>query len=364
MTRMKKSEKLRNIYESSLKITELRVSGIDLPDSPEWAKVRSFKGLNGLFTDDTKTESKALQNSIYWDWYQFVRLSKIVWFSKSRNVLPRDKKLSQVCKDFVGAIEFGVFVVWAMKFARSLFAETKQFDLVTRYDPSNPPDNLSVDDELILRIPLNIPRAYLIPQIINFLGKYHPGRELDVLDKAHTANYKLHTLRYRRNVLEIERLVYVYKTLYPDTQLWVIADRLQLAPNNMVRDDSFYSVKKNIYNRLNSIAGRHLYKAKRRILHVERGSFPNANEINISDRVQPFGREMHPEFVIATEDNKENPDMLVPEWRQWLHTEYHGWLVREVLKRNHIDRESVDMHSVPDFLSGKRNFVQKKLATD
>ena len=353
------SEKLKKIYDSALRIAELRVSGVDLPDSSSWSRVQTFKGLDRLFTDDIKTESKALQDSIYWDWYQFARMSKVIWFAKSRDVAPRDKKLAKVCKDFVGAIEFGVFVVWAMKFARALFAETKNFDLVTRYDPENPPDNLSADDELILRIPLNISRVYLIPQIINFLGQYHPGRELDVIEKAHTARYKLHTLRFRRNVLEIERLVYVYKTLYPDAQLWVIADRLQLAPNNKVRDDRFLGAKKTAYNRLNSIAGRHLYKAKRRVLHVERGSFPNATDITISDRVQVFGRAMHPEFVLATEGD----ELQKSEWQQWLHTEYHGWLIREVLKRNHMDRDTVDMDSVADFLSGKKNFVTQKPAT-
>jgi hypothetical protein len=334
----------------------IRLRGVDLPDSDSWAKLRSYKGLNSLFNDGTRTESSSFKDSIYWDWYQTIRMSKVVWFSHTRNVIPRDKPLAQVCKDFVGAIELGVFNVWAMKFAASLFAETKNFDLVTRYDPKNPPDETSPNDSLILVIPLNIPRAYLMPQIINFLGKYHPGRELDVIESAHTARYKLHTMRFRRNVLEIERLVYIYKTLYPNVQLWMIADRLQLAPNNMVRDDTFYSIKENVYNRLNSIAGRHLYKAKRRILHVERGSFPNAEDITISDRVQPFGRVMNPEFLLATEGNKSQTS----EWHQWLHNEYHGMLVREVLKRNHIDRDKVDMSSIPDFLTGKRNSVQIK----
>ena len=282
-------------------------------------------------------------------------MSKVIWFAHTRNVTPRDKLLAQVCRDFVGAIELGVFVVWAMKFARTLFAETKNFDLVTRYDPANPPDSLSSDDHLILAIPLNIPRVYLLPQIINFLGKYHPGRELDVIESAHTARYKLHTLRFRRHVLEIERLVYVYKTLYPDAQLWLIADRLQLAPNNKVRDDRFSGAKAAAYNRRNSIAGRHLYKAKRRILHAERGSFPNATDIETSDRIQPFGRALHPEYLKATREYDDEKS----EWQIWLHNEYHGWLVREVLKRNHIDRETVQMSSVPDFLSGGKNFVQR-----
>jgi hypothetical protein len=333
----------------------LRLRGVDLPDRNTWENIRTFKGADGLFASDTKTESKALQSSIYWDWYQTIRMSKVIWFAHTRNVTPRDKLLAQVCRDFVGAIELGVFVVWAMKFARTLFAETKNFDLVTRYDPANPPDSLSSDDHLILAIPLNIPRVYLLPQIINFLGKYHPGRELDVIESAHTARYKLHTLRFRRHVLEIERLVYVYKTLYPDAQLWLIADRLQLAPNNKVRDDRFLGAKEAAYNRLNSIAGRHLYKAKRRILHAERGSFPNATDIETSDRIQPFGRALHPEYLKATREYDDEKS----EWQIWLHNEYHGWLVREVLKRNHIDRETVQMSSVPDFLSGGKNFVQR-----
>ncbi len=337
----------------------IRLRGVDLPDSNTWARLRSYKGLNSLFNDGTKTQSSSFQDSIYWDWYQTIRMSKVVWFAHTRNVVTRDKSLAQVCRDFVGAIEIGVFTVWSMKFAASLFAETKNFDLVTRYDPKNPPDETTLDNSLILVIPLNIPRTYLMPQIINFLGQYHPGRELDVIESAHTARYKLHTLRFRRNVLEIERLVFVYKTLYPDAQLWVIADRLQLAPNNRVRDDRFLGAKKAAYNRLNSIAGRHLYKAKRRVLHVERGSFPNATDITISDRVQPFGRAMHPEFVLATEGD----GIQKSEWLQWLHTEYHGWLVREVLKRNHIDRDTVDMDTVSDFLTGKRNFVEKKVTS-
>jgi hypothetical protein len=198
-----------------------------------------------------------------------------------------------------------------------------------------------------------------MPQIINFLGQYHPGRELDVIESAHTARYKLHTMRFRRNVLEIERLVYVYKTLYPDAQLWLIADRLQLAPNNKVRDDRFLGAKQASYNRLNSIAGRHLYKAKRRILHVERGSFPNATDIEVSDRIQPFGRVMNSEYMNATHEDR----IEKSEWQKWLYNEYHVWLVREVLKRNHIDRDTVEMSSVADFLSGKKNFVQRVEST-
>ena len=246
--------------------------------------------------------------------------------------------------------------MWSQKFARSLFAEAKHFDLVSRYDPSNPHDDISLDDYLILAIPLTVPRSYLIPQILNFLGKYHPGRELDVLETAHTAKYKLSTLLFRRPVLEVERLVFIYKTLYPETQLWVIADRLKLAPNNLIRDDRFSEAKKVAINRLNSVAGRHLYKAKRRILNVERGSFPNFSEVDISSRKQFFGREFNAEFKQATIGTEGE----ICEWRQWIFIEYHPWLVREVLKRNNFDKDKVVLSSVADFLSGKKNVVELK----
>ena len=338
-----------------LGIPGLRIKGIDLPDSDTWPRVQSYKGLEYKFSN-VRTEAKGLRDSIYWDWYNTARLSKIFWFAHSRGVLPKEKLLKNVCRDFVSSISNGVFVSWAEKHARSLFAEAKHFDLVSRYDPLNPPDEISLDDYLILAIPLTVPRSYLIPQILNFLGNYHPGRNLDVLQTAHTAKYKLSTLLFRRPVLEVERLVFIYKTLYPETQLWVIADRLKLAPNNLIRDDRFSEAKKVAINRLNSVAGRHLYKAKRRILNVERGSFPNFSEVDISSRKQFFGREFNADFKQATIGTEGE----ICEWRQWIFIEYHPWLVREVLKRNNFDKDKVVLSSVADFLSGKKNVVELK----
>jgi hypothetical protein len=336
-------------------IPGIRIKGDDLQDSDIWPRIRSYKGLAYEF-ESIKTEADGLRESIYWDWYHTARLSKIIWFANKRGVLPKDKLLKSVCKDFVGAIEQGNFEVWAEKFARSLFAEAKHFDLVFRYDPSNPPDEISLDDYLILAIPLTVSRSYLILQILNFLGKYHPGRNLNVLQTAHTSKYKLSTLLFRRPVLEVERLVFIYKTLYPETQLWVIADRLKLAPNNLIRDDRFSEAKKVAINRLNSVAGRHLYKVKRRILNVERGSFPNCTEVDISNRKQFFGREFNTDFKQATIGTEGE----ICEWRQWIFIEYHPWLVRQVLKRNNFDKDKVLPSSIVDFLSGKKNAVKFK----
>ena len=73
----------------------------------------------------------------------------------------------------------------------------------------------------------------------------------------------------------------------------------------------------------------------------------------VGSRVQPFGRKINDEYLMATEISSQHSS----EWVRWLHHEYHGMLVREVLNRNRYDRDRVILESVVDFLSGKKNTV-------
>ena len=107
------SNLFKTYIPKELQIRGIRRKGEDLPDSDIWPRIRSYKGLEFKFAG-IKTEASGLRDSIYWDWYHTVRLSKIIWFSHRRGVLPKDKLLKNVCKDFVGAIAQGVFVVWAL----------------------------------------------------------------------------------------------------------------------------------------------------------------------------------------------------------------------------------------------------------
>ncbi len=349
-------EKQLLVGTKGLKPSFLRIKNVESPDTKQWASVRSYKGLENIFDSNPhpQTEARSLVNSIYFGWYHYVRLSSLLWFASCRQATVRDKKIQHVVEDFGDAFH-KVFVIWAMEYAPSLFAETKQFDLVSLFNPDMYELEKNKEDVLLLSIPLTLPKRYLIPQILNFLHAHHPGEDYDVLKIAHTARYKLHTLRFRLHVIEIERLVFIYRLLFPQTPLWIIADRLQLAPSNKVRDDRFNSAKKTQYNRLNSIAGRHLYKAKRRILNVERGSFPNTTQVHVSARWQPFGRDLHADFVQSTTTGLEH----YSDWQKWVHDEYYPWLVKEVLKRNHIAVGQVDQSSIPDFLSGKKNFIDQ-----
>jgi hypothetical protein len=85
------------------------------------------------------------------------------------------------------------------------------------------------------------------------------------------------------------------------------------APHLKVRGTSWME-NESRYNRLNSIAGRYIYKGKFTLLNAERGSFPNSSAIRLPDDHMPFGRRHHKDYTAATaiEVVAKSP------WRQWL----------------------------------------------
>ena len=90
MLPMKKSYLFENFVSEEEPIPGIRIKGADIPDSTSWPRIISYKGLTHKFAG-IKTESIGLRDSIYWDWYNTARLSKIFWFAHTRGVLPKDK---------------------------------------------------------------------------------------------------------------------------------------------------------------------------------------------------------------------------------------------------------------------------------
>ena len=90
---------MSNLFQTyipkELEIRGIRRKGEDLPDSDIWPRIRSYKGLEFKFTS-IKTEASGLRDSIYWDWYHTARLSKIIWFSHRRGVLPKDNWIGKL----------------------------------------------------------------------------------------------------------------------------------------------------------------------------------------------------------------------------------------------------------------------------
>ena len=304
-----------------------------------------YKGVPGLRSPRQEEEIQALKDSIYGHWYQFARLSPVLWFAHKNSAVPRNKKVAEVSRDF-GNLWSLNFEMWARKFARSLFPERRAFPTITPYTGTRSIQR----DERVIVVPMSIRRLTLMRQFRQFLNEEHPNNALNVLQTAHTAKYKIHTKLFRDAVLKNERLVLIYRMLYPETPVWVIADRLQLAPSNNVRDEGFHISwnRKEDFARLNSVGGRHLYKARRRVLNLERGSFPNASDIDVSVREQPFGRELHPEFAHKTALTME----WKSPWQKWLRKEYGAEISHTVGLRNPKLRREASNDQWQQFIEG------------
>ena len=337
-----------------LKSRKLRAASADLLHSDEWEYINVVKGLDNFISRDYEAIDGRSIHSIYWEWYNFARLSKIFWYSFHTKLMPIDERYHSVCKDFVGALENGVFSIWTMKYIRSLFTETRRYQPVAEFDPNYDYSVEKRESYLFLAIPLSLPKKYILPQILNHIARIKGYQSERYIDVVQTSKYPLHTMRYNLNVLERERAVFVYKTLYPDLPLWKIADRLQLAPNNIVRNISHPSSKNEEKNRLNSIAGRHLYKANRRLLNLERGSFPNSEPIDIPDGHMPFGYDSNADYIKETSAFNKNG------WYQWVFNEYHPWLCRSVIRQNNLDKKNVDMVLLAEFMQGNTDQLPLK----
>ena len=312
-----------------------------------------YKGIQNLKEFSLKAELNALENSVYREWYEFARLSPILWSSYQFNLKIKDDTIKKVSAYF-NNLWGKNFKTWAIENARYLFAEQDLFEQITLLDHSEEKSFHSTQKKIVIAVPLTIRKGELVKQFREMLNEHHLGMKLNVLDVSHTANYKIFNLQFRKNVLLNERLVLVYRWLFPKTPMWVIADRLQLSPSNKARFEVGFqvpSVHKNSFHRLNSIGGRHLFKARRRVLNAERGSFPNASNLASSTLSACF-ESNHDEYTSLTFGEKGTEKTY---WRKWIEKNYFTFLKNIVLERNDLTASRLTDRDVKNFMSGKTN---------
>ena len=314
-----------------------------------------YKGIQNLKEFSLKAELNALENSVYREWYEFARLSPVLWSAYQFNLEIKDNKIKKVSVDF-NNLWGKNFKTWATENARNLFAEQDLFEKITLLDHSGENSVDSERSKILISVPLTIRKGELVKQFRELLNKHHLGMKLNVLDVSHTANYKIYNVQFRKNVLLNERLVLIYRWLFPKTPMWVIADRLQLSPSNKARFEVGFqvpSVHKNSFHRLNSIGGRHLFKARRRVLNAERGSFPNASNLP-SSSLSAFFKSNHDEYISLTIGVK---GIEKTYWRKWIEKNYFSFLKKIVLERNDIVATRLADRDVKNFMSGKSNHL-------
>jgi len=303
-----------------------------------------FKGLPGFTRSDDTLLAHDAEESVYFWWWQFLRLSPIYWYARHASITPTDSVVAQAYER-AGDLSARWFSQWWAATGSRVFAEAKRPAKVRTVDlePTDTGDQIELyENSLIVEIPLTLRKATIFKQLKDLLEKKidgvprHLGRELNVVESSN-APLKLHTKRFRLRTLEIEYLVLLYRLLYPRTEIWRIGDSLQIAPSLKVRDAERGAFKtgSSPFDKLHSLTGRYLYKAERTLLNVERGSFPNNSKIALPDDYAPFGAKHQNDFKAAVSSNSAEPS----PWQEWLRETYFTELKSEVIRRNRLDSE-------------------------
>jgi hypothetical protein len=326
-----------------------------------------FKGLPGFTrTDDTLLAHDA-ERSVYFWWWQFLRLSPVYWYARHASVTPTDPVVAEAYER-AGDLSLRWFSQWWAATGSAVFAEAKRPAKVRTVDlePTNTDAQIELyENSLIVEIPLTIRKATIFKQLKDLLEQQidgvprHRGRDLNVVERSN-ALLRLHTKRFRLRTLEIEYLVLLYRLLYPRTEIWRIGDRLQIAPSLKVRtaERIAFNTGSSPFDKLHSLTGRYLYKAERTLLNVERGSFPNNSKIALPDDYAPFGAKHQKDFKAAVSTDATNTSA----WQAWLTGTYLNELKSEVIRRNRLDNEyrmpdSKVRRRLPAFLDGSSDLL-------
>ena len=283
--------------------------------------------------------------SIYlWCW-RFMRLSPALMFARSRKAKPAHKPLASTL-EAAGNLGITTWWAWWRRHGNVTFAERLAIPTVRVATPGLDLRSYkelwhSRQRILLVEVPLTIPTRSILRQIKQILDEEgHSRKDFDPAPFS-TAPFKLHTMRYRIRNIETRFWVLLYRLLYPDVPVWVIGDRLRLAPRHKMRGLAHESsaAKRKAKAGLESITGRHLYKARYMLEHMNHGVFPNDQPIaENAGFTGLFGRKwatQYREFVLGS-------GTAQSEWIKRVRRDNIEALRKHVLQINLADRKGAD----------------------
>lgn len=274
-----------------------------------------FKGLRSAYRNGYEILDSEVEGSIYYWWWRYLRISPVLWYANKTGRSPVDPAIKKVFEE-CGQLYRGDFSDWWSKNCERLFAEPLGRKELRVMRPREAEMQRFDKDSVVIEVPLSIPVERLHESFRNLIAQLHPGRHMNLASTSQAA-WRLKTMRYRIHVIEVQYWSILYKSLYPHLAAVRIGDRLQVAPHLKVRGTDWMQNQAR-YNRLNSIAGRHLYKGRFTLLNAERGSFPNSTAIAIPDGHMPFGKRHNADYFVATNDM----DGSISPWRKWLRRQF------------------------------------------
>lgn len=289
-----------------------------------------------------------------------MRLSPVYWYALTTGIAP---VVSEIAENYEKAANLNLisFNIWWNKHGKYIFEEAKRPAKLRLVNIDEPVEHELYQKSILVEIPLTVTSKKIIRDLKALLHDIeHDVTGRNVI-KLSDASLKLKSKKFNLTTIEHERWVLIYRILHPDTPIWQIGDRLQLAPNNKVRglDPGIFNRGKGPFATLQSLTGRSLYKARFARYHVERGSFPNYTRVAELDTVQPFGPKHHKEFLEATNETNRNEHgkrVLNSPWQEHVKEEYAKDLMYRILRANRHDsqyiRDPKFKEQYPDFIAG------------
>jgi hypothetical protein len=328
----------------------------------QYQRTGFYKGIPGFTVSSDDGLLEAAEASIYRQWWQLLRLSPVYWYARETGIEP---VIPEIASNYekVGALKTPSFRIWWQRHGKYLFEEAKRPAKVRLLNIDEPVNNELYQNSVVVEIPLTITGKKIIRDLKELLREIeHDVTGRNVINLSN-ASLKLKSKKFNLTTIEHEYWVLLYRILYPDISVWKIGDRLQLAPNNKVRNIDLKAMNANYSSisspvaKLQSLTGRNLYKARFARYHVERGSFPNYTKVADLNSVEPFGKKRHSEFIEATnETNRDEQGNHTPDspWQQYLKVNYQSDLHNRIIDVNKHRHKYIREN---DFKEKYENFI-------
>lgn len=331
-----------------------------------------FKGVLGFTFGDEEMSARKAEQSIYYWWWEFMRINPVFWYAKTKGIDPIDPKTCEIFRLAGNLLNQG-FYPWWNETGRKVFKENEKIPEVTKINIFEMGTHPFKENNLYLDIPLNISRRKIMREVRKELDKVHLSTKLNVTDHS-TADLKLYTKKYRLKTIENEFWVMLYKMIHSKIRMWQIGDRLQLAPRLKVRGQLKDEVFGPKFNQLNSLASRYYFKAKNIADNLLFKEFPNYKKKDLGSEYKPFGDEHHYDYLKCTkleadkrvdtkktktaQEKLDERNAVHSEFHQWLIDNYASYLKAEISKRNNLDHSFSMMRArtrLPNFINGYDN---------
>lgn len=303
-----------------------------------------FKGLVGYTRINDELRPEDTETGIYYRWWRLMRLSQLYWYADTSKLPIEDESAAQAYKQ-AGDLKKRAFPAWWSSTGIKLFSEPVRPRKVRELDLENPDDLNLYEKSVVVEIPLTVSKRKIFSElraIINrrYVNEVDPSRRVNVASYS-LARLKLHTKRFHSQAIDNEYFTLLYRILFPEVRLWVIADRLKLVEGVTIRSTDSRDWQSEQVSEdkkyLQAVVGRYLYKARFSRFHLERGTYPKYDKVDI-ETAMPFGQKRDAHFKQKTSEGKIPIGGAPSDWQKWVRKEHWSALKDHIIQKNRLER--------------------------